>query len=102
MAIPKGGFRLHWDEEHLTPDRHTHIHHMFQDYANFADALDGAAIQYGMGHTLTRLENWLGEDASPIDQVMHVASHRHRRSRIEFERVKDRETMEASPLYGTF
>lgn len=95
MPIPDGHFRLHWDE---TCDDHTL--HSFQDCECFNDALELAADQYARGHTLTRLINWMYENACPTDQLIEVAQMRH--NNRQSTKDEDLAHMESSEQWGMF
>jgi hypothetical protein len=89
MTIPEGGFRLHWDDcEGM---------HLYQDFPNLAEALKHAAILYthNQDTTFTRLENWLGEDACPPDQLPLVAKTRA-------ELGLQQEALERTPGYASW
>lgn len=101
MAIPDGHLRLHWDEE-AEGIHGPYTLHTYQDCQNLHQALELAAIQYANGYTITRLENWMGEDAAPLDQVIFAAKARCRRALELHDLKEDRATMEASPIYGIF
>jgi hypothetical protein len=87
--IPKGGFRLHWDEPA----------HYYEDFTCLNDALNHAAVIYATDQgTLTRLENWLGEDACPPDQLIATAHLRTKETRMRH----DHEAMESNAEWGSF
>lgn len=101
MAIPDGGFRLHWDEQ-VEGVNSPYAAHVYEDFPNFEAALAAAAIQYAKGNAITRLENWMGEDAAPLDQVIFVAEARTKRALERHDHMQDRAAMETSDLYGMF
>ncbi|HIV77266.1 MAG TPA: hypothetical protein H9899_07060 [Candidatus Sphingomonas excrementigallinarum] len=94
MPIPDGGFRLHWDARDGE-----HVYHRYEDFECMHDALERAGRIYALNcGTLTRLENWFGEDACPADQLLPVAKIRA----AGHDRDASHNAMESNPLYGTF
>jgi hypothetical protein len=101
MPIPDGGFRLHWDAslEEVGGD----TVHVYEDFECLDDALERAAKVYGMSEgTLTRLENWFGEDACPADHLLPIAKLRSDAACDRHARQAELAAMESNPLYGTF
>lgn len=91
MPIPDGGFRLHWDDAAGL--------HLYEGFACMHDALERAGWVYANAEgTLTRLENWFGEDACPADQLLPVAQIRA----AGHDRDASHDAMERNPIYGTF
>lgn len=89
-----GEFRLHWDDCDL---------HLYQDFPCLNDALNHAAKIYGMSRgKLTRLENWMGEDACLPDQILPIAKIRSDAAREGNERAEQTTAMEATSTWGTF
>lgn len=85
-----GEMRLHWDADGM---------HLYQDFPCLNDALEYAGVIYADGiGTLTRLTNWLGDDACPPNQLQPIAEMRAESRRRNSEYA----AMEASPVWGMF
>jgi hypothetical protein len=93
-GIPEGGFRLHWEIEGEEPNESA-------DFLCLDDALTHAAILYARDdiEAFTRLENWLGEDACPADQLLPIAQMRTRAALQAHDREKDQAAMEALAIF---
>ena len=63
------------------------------------DALNRAGQIYGENvGTIERLENWMGENVCPPEQLLPIAKMRHAQS----EELAEHRAMEASPLWGSY
>ena len=99
MTIPTGGFRLHWDQ----PGEDHGTLHLFQNVPNLDEALELAGDLYQTGVTsFTRLQNWLGEDACPADQLLPIAKMRASYSHLDRRKDEQQATLEATPGYATW
>jgi hypothetical protein len=84
--------RLHWDDPDGT--------HLYEDFPCVHDALERAASVYEDNEgTLTRLENWLGEDACPADQILPCAIMRSEIRAETRERDKDEDDLAARAIF---
>lgn len=92
--MPLGHMRLHW----VTRQGNSQVSHT-EDFPCLHDVLERAGRIYGTKEgNLTRLENWMGEDVTPRDQLVSVAELRAKAQAID----ADQNAMETNPIYGSF
>jgi hypothetical protein len=94
--MKSGEFRLRWDDKQRV--------HVYLDFPNLDAALTHAAVLYAKDEVseFTALENWLGENACPPDQLLPIAQMRTRAALRMHDSEKAQETLEAIPGYGAF
>jgi hypothetical protein len=90
LGPPDGGFRLHWYAGGVA------VH---EDFPCLDDALDKAGRLYIDGiRQFVALDNWLGENACPDDQLLPVAKIRAEGRLLR----RDHDAMTSGPAWGAF